>query len=744
MVGKSIPRVDGVDKVTGAAKFTGDLNFSALLEAKVLRSPLPHALIESIDISKAQALAGVGAILTRDDLSDIDPYYGNCLRDRAVVATDKVRFVGEPVAVVAAEDGLIAEAALALIDVRYQELPCVADIDAALAEGAPLLHENQAGSGEFHDVAGVGELFGRNICHRERFTKGDPDKAFAEADEIIEETFRFPMIYQYAMEPHSAVARATRDGITLWSSSAHPFLVRSELAHMFGYPHAKVEVIVPYVGGAYGSKSYFKIEPLAVAIARKSGGRPVRVVQSVTESMLTTRRHSARIRMKTGVKRDGTLVAREAEVLIDTGAYADNGPRVAKRAISRMIGPYKLDHCKVDVLALYTNTVPAGSMRSIAGPQCIWALESHMDSIAARVGADALEYRLRHLLWRGEVLKPGATAMDADLREGTSAAVASLNWQRGAVGVAVGVSDSEAMPVSVALVRLLADGSVILIAGTTEVGQGARTVLSQIVAQELSLPTERIVMPGTDTRSTPFDRSTGASRSTTVMGSAVKAAAEDLRRQLLDAAAEVFNASTNTITLRNGEASTADRQLTYAQVVSKFFAMPGGELIGRGCMRPDGALGKTFPLFWETGMGAAQITIDAETGAIRLDAYVTVADVGKAINPQQAEGQDEGAAIQGLGNSLFESLEYDNGQPLNANLVDYRVPRFSDLPKHFASGLIQNRDGPGPYGAKGMGESGVVCVAPALGNALFRATGVRINDLPLTPERVWRALKRGK
>jgi len=215
MVGKSIPRVDGVDKVTGAAKFTGDLNFSALLEAKVLRSPLPHALIESIDISKAQALAGVGAILTRDDLSDIDPYYGNCLRDRAVVATDKVRFVGEPVAVVAAEDGLIAEAALALIDVRYQELPCVADIDAALAEGAPLLHENQAGSGEFHDVAGVGELFGRNICHRERFTKGDPDKAFAEADEIIEETFRFPMIYQYAMEPHCAVARVTRDGITL-------------------------------------------------------------------------------------------------------------------------------------------------------------------------------------------------------------------------------------------------------------------------------------------------------------------------------------------------------------------------------------------------------------------------------------------------------------------------------------------------------------------------------------------------
>ena len=740
-VGVSVPRVDGVEKVTGAAKFTGDLSFSNLLEAKVLRSPLPHALIESIDIRQAESLPGVVAVLTRDDLTDIDPYYGNCLRDRAVVAIDRVRFFGEPVAVVAAEDGLIADEALALIDVRYKELPIVSDIDAALAEGAPRLHESQAGSGEFHDVAGVGEIFGGNICHRERFVKGNPDHALFNADEIVEETFEFPMIYQYAMEPHSAVARVTHDGITLWSSSAHPFLVRSELAHMFGYSHSKVEVIVPYVGGAYGSKSYFKIEPLAVAIARKTGGRPVRVVQSVPESMLTTRRHSTRIRMKTGAKRDGTLVAREAEVWMDTGAYADNGPRVAKRAISRMIGPYKLDHCKVDVLALYTNTVPAGSMRSIGGPQTIWALEAHMDSIAARLGIDPLEFRLRHLLKRGDVLKPGATAIDADLRQGLNAAVASLNWHNGAVGVALGVSDSEAMPVSVALVRLLADGSVILLAGTTEVGQGARTILSQIVAQELSIPIEQVTMRGTDTIATPFDRSTGASRSTTVMGSAVKAAVEDLRKQLLDAAAEAFNPSTDMITLRDGQAIAGDRCLTYGQVVSKFFGMPGGELIGRGTMRPDGALGKTLPLFWETGMGAAEISVDEETGAIKVEKYVTVADVGKALNPQQAEGQDEGAAIQGLGSALFEALEYDNGQPLNANLVDYRVPRFTDLPDHFDSALIENGDGPGPYGAKGMGESGIVSIAPAIGNAIARATGVRIRELPLTPERVWRALR---
>jgi len=750
LVGASVPRIDGIEKVTGEAKFTGDLIMPGLLEAKVLRSPLPHALIESIDTSKAESVSGVIAILTREDLKDIDPYYGNCLRDRAVVAIDRVRFVGEPVAVVAAENALVAEEALSLIDVRYQELPCVADIDSALAEGAPRLHANMASSGEFHDVAGVGAEFGGNICHREQFVKGNPNTQFAGAEEIIEETFEFPMVCQYAMEPHTAIARVTREGITLWSSSAHPFLVRSEIAHMFHLPHAKVEVIVPFVGGAYGSKSYFKIEPLVVAMARKTAGRPVRVVQSVSESMLTTRRHSARVRIKTGVKRNGTLVAREADVVMDSGAYADNGPRVAKRAISRMIGPYKLEHCKVDVLALYTNTVPAGSMRSIGGPQTIWALESHMDTIAARLGIDPLEFRRRNLLGRGEVLKPGATPIDADLCQGTNAAAQSLKWslarphRNSGAGVAVGVSDSEAMPVSVALVRLLADGSVILIAGTTEVGQGARTILCQIVAQELSVPVDRVSMRGTDTLATPFDRSTGASRSTTVMGSAVKAATEDLRRQLIEAAAEVFKTSTNTITMANGEVRSGGQRMSYGKIVSAYFGMPGGELIGRGYMRPGAGLGSTFPLFWETGMGGAEVDVDIETGALCIKRYVTVADVGKAINPLQAEGQDEGAAIQGLGHTLFESLVYENGQPLNAGLIDYRVPRFTDLPEQFDSILIENEDGPGPYGAKGMGESGIVSVAPAVGNALYRATGKRIRELPLTPERVWRALRNDK
>ncbi len=749
-VGSNALRVDGVEKVTGEAKFTADLNFAGMLEAKVLRSPLPHAVVESIDIEAASALPGIAAILTRDDLKDIDPFYGNCLRDRPVVALERVRYVGEPVAVVAAEDGLAAEQAAALIDVRYRELPCIATAEEALAPAAPLLHEVLSGAGEFHDIAGLGAETRPNVCYYEQYQKGDVALGFAQADETIEETFDFPMVYQYAMEPHAAVARFTQDGITLWTSSAHPFLVRAELAHIFGFPQSKVEVIVPYVGGAYGSKSYFKIEPLAVAMARKTPGRPVRIVQSVPESMLTTRRHSASCRIRTGVKKNGLLVAREAEVVFDTGAYADNGPRVAKRGISRLIGPYKLQHCKVEVMAVYTNTVPAGSMRSIGGPQTIWALESHMDMIADRLGLDPLDFRLANLLERGEELKSGATPVDADLRAGTRIAAAAIGWeeQRGSrnegVGMAVGVSDSEAMPVSVALVRLLADGSVNVLAGSTEVGQGARTVLSQIAAQALEIPMSNIIMRGTDTMGTPFDRSTGASRSTTVMGAAVNAAATDLRSQLINAAAVVLNSDPREIVLCSGEAVAGERRMSYGKIVSRYFGMPGGELIGRGYIRPGDGIGAQFPLFWETGMGAAHIDVDAETGEIHIRQYATVADVGRAINPMQAEGQDEGAAIQGLGHTLFESLQYERGQPLNANLVDYRVPRFADVPEHFHSALVENQDGPGPYGAKGMGESGIVAVAPAVGNALARATGVRVRQLPLTPERVWRALRNGR
>lgn len=747
-VGRSIRRAEGVEKVTGKARFTGDLDFPGLLEGRVLRSPFPHARIESMDVREAEALPGVHGVLTQASVRDIDPHYGHCLRDRPLIAMERVRYVGEPVVAVAAESGNLADEALSRVHVRYQEIPAAATLDEALAPEAPVLHDAHALAGDYHELAPL-EEGPRNICHHERLESGDVAAGFAQADAVFEDTFEFPMICHGSLEPHTAVARFDGDEISLWTASAHPFLIRAEIAQMFRVPLRDVRVTVPCVGGAFGGKSYFKIEPLAVALARTVAGRPVRLAQSVSESMLTIRRHSARCRIRTGVRRDGTVVAREAQMHLDTGAYADNGPRVARRVATRIHGPYRIPHYRIDVYAVYTNTAPAGSMRSIGGPQAIFPLESHMDDVARGLGLDPLAFRLRNLLRRDEPLKPGAKPMDADLHMDLRKLASMVGWDehRGPpghnLGIAVGVTDSEAMPVSTAILRLLSDGSVVLMAGSTEVGQGVRTVLSQVAAEGLRLPPERIVMRATDTDVTPFDRSTGASRSTTVMGTAVRFAAEDLLEQVRKAAAEVMGCGPGDVTLDDGWAEAGGQRMDYGAVVRAFFAMPGGEFIGRGQVRAGGGIPAQFPVFWETGMGAAAVTVDKETGALRVPRYASVADVGRAINRLQAEAQDEGAAMMGMGHTLCESLLYDNGQPLNPNLIDYRVPAFADMPRRFEVALVENADGPGPWGAKGMGEAGIVAVAPAVANAVARATGVRIRELPLTPERVWRAL-RGK
>ena len=764
VVGKPRNRIEGVEKVTGEARFSGDLDIPGVLDARVLRSTHPHARIRSLDVGAALDVPGVVAVLSRDDLRDMDPYYGHCLRDRPILAMERVRYVGEPVAAVAARDRLAAEEAVSLIRVEYEELPSVTNFDDALAGDAPVLHEKAAGSGDFHDVNLSDAREHPNICHHEHIELGDVERGFAEADEIFEDVFHFPMVCHYSMEPHTTTARFQGGQVTLWSASAHPFLIRSELARLFGLSMTDVQVVVPYVGGAFGGKSYLKIEPLVVALARKTQGQPVRLEHSVTESMLTARRHSARCRIKTGVKRDGTILARDVKMYLDTGAYADNGPRVVARSVLRVHGAYRCANFRSDSYGVYTNSVPAGSMRSIGGPQSIWPVEAQMDRIAEALGLDPVRYRMEHLLGRNEQIRPNSRGVDGDLREGLSKVAESMRQGRrpgsgsidgdprtvrqgagpetaAGAGFAVGITDSEANPVSTAIVRLLSDGNVVVMAGSTEVGQGARTVLSQIAAEELCVPFERVMLRGTDTHTTPFDRSTGASRSTTVMGTAVKFAAADVCRQIRAIAAEQFGVEPERVVLRDGAAWCGEARREYAEVVAGYFGMPGGELIGRGYVRAGGGISPILPIFWEVGIGGAVVAVDADTGQVTLQRYTSVADVGKAINPRQAEGQDEGAAVMAMGHTLFESLLYEDGQPLNPNLVDYRVPAFRDVPRTFESNLLENGDGPGPYGAKGMGEGGIIPVAPAVCNAVAQATGVRIRELPLTPERVWRALR---
>lgn len=725
-VGRSVPRVDGVDKVTGKAKFVGDIVVPGMLYGKILRSPYPHARIRAIDATEAEALPGVVAVLTAADIDDLNPIYNG----RPIIAMHKVRYVGEPVAAVAALDLATAEEALGLIQVDYQELPAVVGIDAAVKKDAPLIHEEKGG----------------NIGTHEQVRRGDADAGFAQSDEIVEDTFTFPMVYHYAMEPHSVIAHYDSDEVTVWSSAQHPFQVRGDIAKLFKLAPAKVRLIINYLGGGYGSKSYTKFEPLVVALARKAR-QPVRICNSVGESMVTVRRHGARVRIKTGVKRDGTILAREAEIYLDTGGYDDNGPQVTARSATRILGPYWIPNIRTDAYQVYTNTGSAGSYRAIGAPQVIYAGESQIEILATKLGMDPAELRMKNLLKSGQELRPGLKGIDADLSSSLKTLVRASGWKKSLkknhapIGMGCAITNAGATPVSVALIRMQSDGIANISAGSTEMGQGVRTTLTQIAAEELTLPMESFRMLGADTKVTPYDSSTGSSRSTTLMGTAVQKAARDLKQQFIKIGAQTMGVKPSQVQVADGALICGESRLTFKEAFERRFGKgSGGEMIGRGEAGPE-ITDNQLPVFWEVGMGTSEVEIDRETGEVKLKKFISVADVGKAIHPDHCVAQEEGAAMQGIGHTFFEQLIYDNGQLINPNLIDYRIPTFADVPEEFHTILVENGDGPGPFGVRGMAEGGILSVAPSVCNAIDRATGVRIRDLPLTPERVWRALK---
>jgi CO/xanthine dehydrogenase Mo-binding subunit len=748
VVGRSVPRLDAREKVTGATRYVSDLALPGLTHAKVWRSPVPHARLLAIDATRARAAPGVLAVCAAGDLPVARLYYGPAYRDQPILAHEVVRFAGEPVVAVVADTEAHAEAAVATLDVRHAELPAVTTLDDALAEGAPLLHPAPDRAGHFRDLAGLSPVAGTNVCHEFRYASGDVAAALAEADLVVEDVYRYPALSHQALEPHCAVARVDDDGVTVWSATQHPFPVRREVAAVLGLPLARVQVVVPPIGGAFGGKCYTKLEPLVAALAARVR-RPVRLALTMAESALTISRHAVTVRLRTAVRRDGTLLARVGEVLLDTGAYADIGPRVATKAGARAPGPYRIPSLAVVARCVYTHNVPAGAYRGYGVPQVTWASESQLDAIAARLGLDPLALRLRNLLKRGEEPLAGDTPMDGDLAQGLDEVARALGWRapdgpwRGQ-GIACAMKDGGGThTVSTAVVRVHADGSVNVLAATVEVGQGARTVLAQIAAETLGVPVESVVTTLPDTALCPYDHGTSASRSTTVMGLAVQAAAADARAQLLELAATLLGAAAGSLRVEEGRIVHGDRRLTVAEVIRGHYGLVGGEVTGVGTFVPRAASGSLggATVFWETGMGAAEVDVDAETGATHVRAYVSGADVGQAINPRECAGQDEGAAIQGLGPALFEARVAEGGQLLNPGLLDYRVPTFADLPDRLTTILVENGDGPGPFGAKGVGESGTFCAAAAIGSAVARATGVRITELPLTPERVWRALR---
>jgi CO/xanthine dehydrogenase Mo-binding subunit len=747
IVGTAAPRVDTPAKATGRAGFITDLVVPGMVHAKLWRSPLPHARVVSVDTAGAARAAGVIGVLTARDLPVKDLYYGPAFKDQPLLADGVVRYAGEPVVAVVADTAAHADAALGRIAVDLAELPVVITLDEALAPGAPLLHESPRPAGHFRDLGTLRPIAGTNVCHHFHYERGDPDRAFAEADLVVEQTYTFPMAHHCALEPHCAIARVDRQGITVWASTQHPFPVRAELAAMFGVPLARLHVIVPYLGAAYGNKSYTKIEPLVIALAA-AVRRPVRLALTAEEAFQSVRRAAVRYRLKTGARRDGTLVARQGEIHYQLGAYADVGPRVVQKSAYTSAGPYRLPHLRIDAYGVYTNTVVSVAFRGYGVPQLAWAYESQMDVLAERLGMDPLELRVKNLLRRGETFMEGDLPIDCDLAEGLRKAATAIGWSappaapRRGKGLACTIKAPLAPSVSSAMVRLHADGSATLLTGTVECGQGVRTVLLQIVAEELALPLGRVAAARPESGLGPYDQATSASRSTTLLGFAVLAAARDVRDQLLAIAAGRLGGDRAGLTLRDGRIVAPAGALTYPEALAAHFGMPGGELIGRGTYRGErgqARLGGEAP-FWEVGMAAAEVEVEEETGAVGVLRYVSVADVGRAINPRECEAQEQGGAMMGLGHTFFEQLVYDGGQLVNPSLIDYRVPVMGDLPVEYESILVENGDGPGPYGAKGIGESGLLPTAPAIANALARAVGVRITDLPLTPERVWRAL----
>ena len=824
MTGESAPRRDAWEKVTGRACYAIDASIPHMAHAAVVRSERAHAYITGIDRAEAEAAPGVIAVVTADDLGDLGRRFGHIVPDHAILAVGKVRYYGEPVAVVVAETPHEAADAAALVWVDYDDLPALTDADSALASDV-LIHEQsyvEPGQ-EFLGVAPAASA--DNVAHRDGLAWGATEAALATADTVVETTTKFPIVYGYAMETYNALADWQPGSLHVVSTAQHPLMVRKELARMFSLPLAAVRVEVPFIGGGYGSKSYTKLEPLAAA-ASWAAGRPVKVTTDIEAAMYTTRADGALVTVRTGFDADARITARHIDIRFDTGAYADNSPLVLTKSINRSFGPYRMPNLRVRGVAVYTNTSPASSYRGFGAPQAALAGELNMDMAADRLGIDPVELRRRNLLAPGDTLIAGKRPLDADLVADLDAIVCALDGhaaerdaaERSAAGcgaagpaadrdasggaaseagvrrgraVAVTASDAGASPISTAQVRMHADGSVTLLVSSTEMGQGSRTALAQIAARELHVPLEAVAVGQSDTRFTPFEWTTGASRTTTVVGLAVQAACADLWDNLRAKAAESADVPVDQTKVRDGLIhlnlaihlnlpATGDSgsgpesgagsaagdgrsgsesgavldagdsgsgsesgpvsALTPAEVIRQWFGADAGEVVGVGVIRRDGATAM-LPPFWEIGAVGVEVAVNEATGEVTIEHLVTVGDVGHAVNPDLVKGQDLGAATQGLGIALWEEMVYDGEQLTNPNLIEYRVPRLRDTPRRITSVLAERGDGAGPYGAKGAGEGSLNPVPAAVAAAVGRAVGVWPTELPLTPPRVWSLLQ---
>ena len=737
VVGTSVTRDEGPDKVSGGAKYPADVVVPGTLSGKILRSPFPHARIVSIDTSKARAFPGVHAVLTGTDLPDRP--VGRLLRDCPVLARDRVRFVGEKVVAVAADTAEAAEEALLLIDVEYEEIEAVFDSSEAMEDSAPSLHSDKANYIGLPIPAS--EI--NNVLAENHWSKGDVDQGLGESDLIFEHTFNAQLMHQAYIEPHACIVSVDGSGkVEIWANNKGPFMLRDQLAAAAGIPKDQITLYPCNIGGDFGGKGSFMDVPLCYFLSLHAG-RPVKMVMDYIQELLAGNpRHPAKITLKTGMKKDGRIWARQAHVVFNSGAYGAFKPRVYLGGADHLGGTYQIPHVNIDSYMVYTNSVPCGHMRAPAKPQVHFAVESHMDMIAEEMGIDAYQFRLINVIKPGDASPTGKEFQEIRAEDTLRGAAEAAGWDKPKSGpnIGRGMAISDQPPgsgQSSARLAMDAEGNVDLHMSLFDTGTGAHTILRQVVAEVLTIPVENVRMVIEDTNAVEFDSGSGGSRVTYTSGQAVLGAANALRGKLISRASELFESDEDQVELVGGNfviKGDASRTVTLQEVTSQAVTDTHGPI--------EGQLTYTSPTSEVTGFSAqvAEVEVDPETGQVTVLKIVTAHDVGTILNPLTHQGQIEGGVIQGLGYALMEEISIEDGRISTLSLGDYKIPTMSDIPI-LETVLLESPSGPAPFDSKGIGESSNVPVAGAIANAVYDAAGVRIFDLPITAEKVLRALK---
>jgi len=762
-IGKSINRVDGIKKVTGELKYVDDMKLPKMLYAHVKRSPYPHAKILKVDTSKAEALPGVKAVITG---ADVPNRVGLYLEDKTFLATDKVRYRGEAVAAVAADTKEIAEYAVSLIEVEYEELPAVTNAVEGLKPDAPLVHPDL---GEYH----YGPIFfpepGTNISNHYRVRKGDVEKAFEEAEHIVENSFFVPHIQHCPIENHSAIAQMDRDGsLTIWSSCQSPFAVRKALSVAFDMPLNKIRVLAPAVGGGFGGKAGTTLEGIIIPLAKKLRGRPVKLTYSREDEFVNSFvRQGMHATIKTGIDKDGKIIGVKNEFIWDGGAYTEYGVNIVRSGGYSSSGPYNIPNLWTDSVCVYTNHPVGGPYRGFGMSEIHFAIEQNIDMLAEKLGMDPLDIRRINGLKPGGSNATGEIVEQCGLLECLEDVASSIEWGKKnppsksnkvrGKGIACGFK-APSMPnnvASAAIIKLNEDGTAHLLVSGQDIGQGSDTVLTQIAAEALNIPPHKITIKTGDTDHTPYEWQTVASRITYCTGNAIINACADAKDQLFELAQLALGVYKRDLVLADGYVASKiypDKKIAIKDLALGLSLPDGsgihGPIIGRGSFIPPNVRntdkftgqGEKPVAFWTYGTQGVEIEIDKQTGKIEVLKVASCFDVGKVLNPKLIEGQVEGGIIQGIGSAIFEELIIVNGIVKNPSFVDYKIPTATDMPEMIVN-FVENPEETGPFGARGVAEPCMVPTAPAIANAVYDALGVRIKSLPITAEKILMAIK---